>query len=597
MFHIADEQSSVESFHTARSEAGDDFPPGSVGEGQVKRVIRGIADKILGDMPLRLLNTEDGKIYARPALITTFEESRIFRSLLTTTTTRSALEQQQYIFEVVKTFFAYAMLSHRWEGNEPGFRDIPQEGVNALSTSRFGKVRNLCRQAHNCGFRWTWIDTCCIDQGSSAEVQKSISSMFSWYRGSALTIIYLSDVVESSDQALLLSQWFRRGWTLQELLAAKVIRLYKKDWTPFSPSTSSSTTEFNHKNIAEILVALESATGIQKSYLKFYSPSVEHARVKLRWARDRVTKEKEDEAYCLMGIFGFTMSVTYGEGDQAFSRLLMEIMKRTGDATLLDWVGQPSTLNSCLPSSPRCFSDVPFAITEMCFDGLPRPVLSFALAAKVIYVLKRATRRARVSSRLQNGHNTSQELSVDGSDDDGAPHVARTTSSQSIFSLRRSTSFPFEGSEMVPLAKLLEKPPRPYNLNPEIHITVPCFVHEVLSLYFTPISGSYHCRAAGIQSFSLVTSEALNTFTTDHRSPSRYMLVRTWDPRLCYASSHVYHTTMLLLRQRLKNPFFAMLLEHRQDGRFRRVSTRERIVAELEVFPPQTYGVRFLDLQ
>jgi hypothetical protein len=362
-----------------------------VDEGQVKKVIQDIAESILRDMPLRLLNTEDGKVYARPALITKFEESNTFHSLHTLTTTRSALKHKQYIVEVVKNFFAYAMLSHRWEGDEPGFKDIPQEGVNTLFTSRFGKVRNLCRQARNCGFHWTWIDTCCIDQGSSAEVQKSISSMFSWYRGSALTIIYLSDVVESSDQALLLSQWFRRGWTLQELLAAKVIRLYKKDWSPFSQSTI-----FNHKNIAEILVALESATGIQRSYLKFYSPSVEHPRMKLRWARDRVTKEKEDEAYCLMGIFGFTMSVTYGEGNQAFSRLLMEIMKRTGDATLLDWIGRPSTLNSCLPSSPRCFSDAPFAITEMCFDGLPRPVLSFALAAKVVYVFKRATRRARV---------------------------------------------------------------------------------------------------------------------------------------------------------------------------------------------------------
>ncbi|KAG2157753.1 heterokaryon incompatibility protein-domain-containing protein [Suillus bovinus] len=590
MFRIPDGQSSVESFYTARSDEDDDLLPGSVGEEQVKQAIRDIAHSILRDMPLRLLNTDDGKIYSRTALITKFEESPTFRSIVTLTTTRSALKQKKYIFEVVKNFFAYTMLSHRWEGDEPCFRDIPLAGVYTLSTSRFDKVRNLCDKARSCGFRWTWIDTCCIDQRSSAEVQKSISSMFSWYRGSALTIIYLSDVLESSDQALLLSEWFRRGWTLQELLAAKVIRLYKKDWTPFSQSTT-----FNHKNIAEILVALESVTGIQKSYLKFYSPSVEHPRMKLRWARHRVTKEKEDEAYCLMGIFGFTMSVTYGEGDHAFSRLLMEIMKRTGDATLLDWIGQPSTLNSCLPSSPKCFRDTPFAIMEMCFGGLPRPVLSFALAAKLVYVFKRATRRARDSSRLQNG-TTCPEPSVDGSGDDGAVHIARSTSGQSIFSLRRSTSFPFEDSEIMPLAKLLEKPPRPYILNPEIHITVPCFVHEVLSLFFTPVSGSYHCRADGIQPFSLVTTERLQTFTTDHQSSFRYLLARTWDPRLSYDSSHVSHITIPLLRQRLKNQFFAILLEHRH-GRFRRVSTKERIVAELELFPLQTYGVRFLHLQ
>lgn len=589
MFLIADGQSSVESFYTARSDGEDDLPPGSVGEEQVKQTVQDIAGSILRDMPLRLLNTKDGKIYARPALITKFEESDIFRSILALTTTRSALEQKQYIFEVVKSFFAYVMLSHRWEGHEPGFRDIPQEGVYKPSTSRFNKVRNLCRKARKHNFNWAWIDTCCIDQDSSAEVQKSISSMFSWYRGSALTIIYLSDVVESSEQALLLSQWFRRGWTLQELLAAKVIRLYKKDWSPFSQSAA-----FNHKNVVEILDALESATGIQKSYLKFYCPSVEHPRMKLRWALHRVTKEKEDEAYCLMGIFGFTMPVTYGEGHHAFSRLLMEVMKRTGDATLLDWIGEPSTLNTCLPSSPRCFSDVPILIGV---DGPPPPVLSFALAAKVIYVFKGSIRRARDSSHLQHSHNTSQKPSVDGSDDDVTLHIASTTSNQSIFSLKRSTSFPFEGSEIIPLAKLLERPPRPYSLNPEIHITVRCFVHEVLSLYFTPVSGSYHCRADGIQPFSLVTSEKLKTFSTDRRSPPRYLLARTWDPLLSYDSSHVYHTNMPLLRQRLKNPLFAMLLERCHDGRFRRVSTSRRIVAELGSLPSQTYGVRSLDLQ
>ncbi|KAG2075714.1 hypothetical protein BDR04DRAFT_860225 [Suillus decipiens] len=149
---------------------------------------------------------------------------------------------------------------------------------------------------------------------------------------------------------------------------------------------------------------------------------------------------------------------------------------------------------------------------------------------------------------------------------------------------------------MTPLSKLLEKPPRPYNLNPEIHITVPCFVHEVLGLYFTPISESYRCRADGIQPFSILTSETLET-TTDQHSPSHYLLARTWDPLLAYDSSQVYHTTLMLLRQRLKNPFFAILLERCQDGRFRRVSTRKRIVAKLELFPPQTYGVRFLHLK
>jgi len=210
--------------------------------------------------------------------------------------------------------------------------------------------------------------------------------MFSWYRGSALTIIYLSDVATSNVQALLRSQWFRRGWTLQELLAAKFIQIYKRDWSLFSRAA------FNHKDDPETLAALESATGIEQRYLVSYSPSVEQPRMKLAWAHHRATKKKEDEAYCLMGIFGFTLSVRYGEGDKAFSRLLVEIMRHTDDATLLDWVGPSSSMNSFLPSSPRCFSDAPFEILD---EASHWSTMSFAFAAKLIWVLKGATRRAR----------------------------------------------------------------------------------------------------------------------------------------------------------------------------------------------------------
>ncbi|KAG1740024.1 hypothetical protein EDB19DRAFT_1908622 [Suillus lakei] len=602
MFSIAERQSSVESFHTARSNAEDNFPPGCTGQEQVKQEVRAIAESVLSEIPLRLINTRNGKMYSGTTLITKFEESEIFHSLLTLTTTRSMLKQEQYINEEVRNFFAYVMLSHRWEGVEPVFKDVAEGGVYNLPEPRSQKIRNFCRKARGCGFDWAWIDTYCIDQDSSSDIQTSIASMFAWYRRSALTIIYLSDVEESNEQALFRSQWFRRGWTLQELLAAKTIRLYKKDWTPFPQRAP-----FNHKNVPEIRAALASATGIQKSFIKFYPPSFEDPRMKLRWARHRVTKRKEDEAYCLMRIFGFSLTVRYGEGgDHAFSRLLMEIMRNTRDATLLDWIGQPSTLNSCLPSSPRCFVDAPFAITEMTFDGLLRPGLSFASAAKLVLGFKGAIRRARISSHLGNGHNTSQEPSGDGSptmtaigyppcDDDGAPHTARTTSSQGIFSLKRSWNSAFEENEIMPLAKLLEKPPWPYKLNPESHITVPCFVHEVLRLYFMP-AGSYSCRADGIKSFSLVTSEKLKILT-DHRTPSPYLLARPWDPRLSYDSSPVYPTTVPLLRRRLKNPFFAMLLERRHDGMFRRIPTNKRIVVELEELPPQTYGVRFLDLQ
>lgn len=46
----------------------------------------------------------------------------------------------------------------------------------------------------------------------------------------------------------------------------------------------------------------------------------------MAWARDRETTEEEDGAYCLLGIFGIRMPLTYGEGkEKALSRLQEEV--------------------------------------------------------------------------------------------------------------------------------------------------------------------------------------------------------------------------------------------------------------------------------
>jgi hypothetical protein len=57
----------------------------------------------------------------------------------------------------------------------------------------------------------------------------------------------------------------------------------------------------------------------------------------MSWAAKRVTKRKEDIAYSLLGIFGVVMPMIYGEGDQAFSRLQQEIIKKSRDDSILAW--------------------------------------------------------------------------------------------------------------------------------------------------------------------------------------------------------------------------------------------------------------------
>lgn len=91
--------------------------------------------------------------------------------------------------------------------------------------------------------------------------------MFTWYRGSALTIVYLADVSENG--SLVRSKWFQHWWTLQELLATRTILFYTQNWSLYKNLKSS-----NHK--MEVVVpkehgrrTFEIPVGIVTTYLPF----------------------------------------------------------------------------------------------------------------------------------------------------------------------------------------------------------------------------------------------------------------------------------------------------------------------------------------
>ncbi|KAG2366248.1 hypothetical protein BDR07DRAFT_1396538, partial [Suillus spraguei] len=197
------------------------------------------------------------------------------------------------------------------------------------------------------------MDTCCIDKRNNTEVQESINSMFVWYRHSALVIVYLCDVPPSSQPgALARSIWNERGWTFQEFVAPRVVIFYQKDWSLYLGDISP-----NHKESPAILKELEDATGIDAEALVSFRPGMSGAREKLQWASKRITTVQEDVAYSLFGIFGITLPVIYGEKKQnALGRLLQEIVARSGDITVLDWIGQPSEFNSCLPADINSYT-------------------------------------------------------------------------------------------------------------------------------------------------------------------------------------------------------------------------------------------------
>ena len=62
---------------------------------------------------------------------------------------------------------------------------------------------------------------------------------------------------------------------------------------------------------------------------------------RLSWAANRKTTRPEDIAYCLFGLFGITLPLSYGEGgESAFYRLQEEIIRTAVDMSIFAW-GEP----------------------------------------------------------------------------------------------------------------------------------------------------------------------------------------------------------------------------------------------------------------
>ncbi|KAI5992852.1 hypothetical protein EDC04DRAFT_1289438 [Pisolithus marmoratus] len=320
----------------------------------IKQVVKKVFFQTVEKFPLRLLHTQTGILCNRDAQLSHFEHSLQYKQLLSPTSPRGSQQLEREISDAVLEFLGFAMLSHRWESGEPLLRDVEGKCIYDLDdTDGLAKLQNFCNLAFQRNFRWAWSDTCCIDKDSSAELQEAIGSMFSWYRQSSLTIVYLSDVFD--DGSLANSVWFKRGWTLQELLASHTVLFYKQDWSLYMNRDVA-----NHKTDSALLEELHEATGIADQHLREFYPGMDHARSRLHWASGRRTTRPEDVAYSLFGIFHVHLPVLYGETEQnALGRLLAEIISRSGDVSVLDWVGEPSSFNSCFPADLVPYQTVP----------------------------------------------------------------------------------------------------------------------------------------------------------------------------------------------------------------------------------------------
>ncbi|RSL50317.1 hypothetical protein CEP54_011994 [Fusarium duplospermum] len=226
----------------------------------------------------------------------------------------------------------YAILSHTWGDQEVTFQDM-QEGAGKHSwKAGFRKIVQTCRVARRSRIKYAWVDTCCIDKSSSAELSEAINSMFRWYEDSEICYAYLPDVHGSSCEPsdVVRSCWFTRGWTLQELIAPRNLVFYASNWQCIDFRSSLG------KIIAD-------STGIDERLLQdnrakpgriLRSSSIAQ---RMSWASKRETTRTEDLAYCLLGIFDINMPLLYGEGTKAFTRLQEEIIRHTDDQSIFAW--------------------------------------------------------------------------------------------------------------------------------------------------------------------------------------------------------------------------------------------------------------------
>lgn len=176
--------------------------------------------------------------------------------------------------------------------------------------------------------------------------------MYRWYSIATVCIVHLAESLTVADFEL--EPWFKRGWTLQELLAPETIRFYGKDWKPICPETSISD-KAGDKAVKEIWGAIEAVTGIPHDDLWHFVPSCDRVAEKMTWASQRKTTKIEDTAYCLLGLFNVTLPIAYGEADRAWYRLMSVIASECTDASFLAWAGPPSPYSRALPSSPASY--------------------------------------------------------------------------------------------------------------------------------------------------------------------------------------------------------------------------------------------------
>ena len=170
----------------------------------------------------------------------------------------------------------------------------------------------------------------------------------------------------SEGSAFRSSEWFTRGWTLQELIAPRKLVFLSQTWELLGTK-------------AGLVWLVEEITGVPLEVLidndRLLHGWLDGCSVaqRMSWAARRRTTKVEDRAYSLLGIFNIQMPPLYGEGQRAFRRLQEDILRRIPDQTIFAWGNVFPE-----PFSPRTdplwlTTTLPRTSTLVNYENLPRP--------------------------------------------------------------------------------------------------------------------------------------------------------------------------------------------------------------------------------
>ncbi|KAI6042080.1 hypothetical protein EDC04DRAFT_1081076 [Pisolithus marmoratus] len=262
---------------------------------------------------------------------------------------------------------AYAILSHCWEEFKDEVHYTEMQNLTKMDIaardeirrrSGYRKICQSCMQAHLDRLCWLWVDTCCIDNRSSAELSEAINSMYVWYANSDSCYAFLHDIdtnalpTEPDNNIFKFNgrpKWFSRGWTLQELIAPEDVHFFNRNWKYM---TSKQDSAYSLSVITRIPV------GVLQKGLSWSYPYPSVAQI-MAWAADRTTTREEDRAYSLLGLFGVHMPMLYGEGRHAFLRLQLEVIRIIDDQSIFawGWTREAGSASGFLANDPSHFRD------------------------------------------------------------------------------------------------------------------------------------------------------------------------------------------------------------------------------------------------